>query len=279
MLLKQILVPLDGSVLADRVLLHLRRLLLRKDTNVLLLRVIDEAPPRHGEERGFAGAHLDDQRRRLESLGARVETRIAKGDPAAEILRCAAERPPSLIAMSTHGRSGFDRWIWGTVAERLLREAQQPLFLLNPRALPEATHANEGGFKRILAPIDGSEIGATVLPLVSTIARLYESEVVLFHAAPPAEATTAVEEEAIASLNRHRKELEAQGLRARVEMRTESAAIAILDAAEAEEVDLVAMTAHGSSGSARWAFGSVAEKVLRHAPCPILVKRGAGRVE
>lgn len=279
MILQQVLVPLDGSVLADRVLFHLRKLLLRRGTTVRLLRAIDEAPPQHGHERGFAGAHLDDQRRRLESLGARVETRIAEGDPAEEILQCAAERPPSLIAMSTHGRSGFDRWIWGTVAERILREAQQPLFLLNPRSLSEATHAVAGSFRRILAPLDGSEIGATVLPLVEAFARLYDSEVVLFHAAPPSEATTPADEEAIASLNRHRKELEAAGVRARVEMRTESAAIAILDAAESEEVDLIAMTAHGRSGSARWAFGSVAEKVLRHAPCPILVKRGAGRVE
>ncbi len=277
-MLHEILVPLDGSVLADRVLLHLRRVLVRKGSHVVLLRVLDD-PARSGHERSFADAHLQDQRRRLEDLGARVDTAIAEGDAAGEILRLAAERSPSLVAMSTHGRSGFDRWIWGSVAERLLREAQRPLFLLNPRALPEELHAVEGRFRRILAPLDGSEIAASVLPLVTALARLYDSEVILFHAAPHAEATTPADEEAIASLNRHRREMEAAGVRARVEMRTESPAIAILDAAESEEVELVAMTAHGRTGSERWAFGSVAEKVLRHSPCPILVKRGAGRVD
>ncbi len=290
-MLDRILVPLDGSILADRVLLHVRRLLVREDAEVLLFRVLEGTSPSRPRvvqemERGFATTHLEDQRRRLADQGARVRSEVAEGDPAEQILaRCETWRP-SLLAMSTHGRTGLDRWVWGSVAERVLREARHPVFLTNPRALPEEPFPTEGRFRRILVPLDGSETSASILPIATAFARLYESEVLLIHCVPPllsypshAEMESEItEEKGLGVLEPHRMAIQEAGLKVRTLVRAEYAASAILDAALGERADLVAMTTHGRTGLARWAFGSVAEKVIRHCPCPVIVKRGVSAV-
>ncbi len=291
-ILNRILVPLDGSILADRVLLHVRRLLLRQDAEVLLFRVLDgisQTRPKvvQDMERDFAGTHLEDQRRRLADQGARVRSEVAEGDPSEEILKRCGTWRPSLVAMSTHGRTGLDRWVWGSVAERVLREVRHPVFLTNPRAYAEEPTPSEGRFRRILVPLDGSELSSSILPLATAFARLYESEVLLVHCLHPilsypphaemeAELT---EEKGLELLEPHRRAVEAAGLKVRTLVRAEYAAAAILDAAAGERVDLVAMTTHGRTGLARWAFGSVSEKVIRHCPCPVIVKRGPSTVE
>ena len=291
-MLSRILVPLDGSILADRVLLHVRRLLLREDAEVLLFRVLEA--PSHGRpkvvqemERGFASTHLEDQRRRLADQGARVRSEVAEGDPADEILKRCETWRPALVTMSTHGRTGLDRWVWGSVAERVLREVRHPVFLTNPRALPEEPLPSEGRFRRILVPLDGSELSSSIMPLATAFARLYESEVVLVHCLHPimsypphAEMEAEVtEERGLEILEPHRRAVEQAGLKVRTLVRAEYAAAAILDAAAGERADLVAMTTHGRTGLARWAFGSVAEKVMHHCPCPVIVKRGLTPVE
>ncbi len=291
-MLSRILVPLDGSILADRVILHVRRLLVREDADVLLFRVLEgpsQSRPKVVQEmeRGFAATHLEDQRRRLEEQGARVRSEVAEGDPADEILKRCETWRPSLLAMSTHGRTGLDRWVWGSVAERVLREVRHPVFLTNPRALPEEPTLSEGRFRRILVPLDGSEVSSSILPLATAFAKLYESEVLLIHCMHPimsypphAEMEAEItEERGIEVLEPHRSAVEKAGLKVRTLVRAEYAAAAILDAAAGERVDLVAMTSHGRTGLARWAFGSIAEKVMRHCPCPVIVKRGLSPVE
>lgn len=290
-MLDRILVPLDGSILADRVLLHVRRLLVRQDAEVLLFRVLEGASPRRPKvvqemERGFATSHIEDQRRRLIEQGARVRSEVAEGDPADQILaRCETWRP-SIVAMSTHGRTGLDRWVWGSVAERVMREARHPVFLTNPRALPDEPFPSEGRFRRVLIPLDGSEVSSSILPLATAFARLYESEVILIHCVPPLMSYPShaqmelevTEEKGLEVLEPSRKAMAEAGLRVRTLVRAEYPASAILDAAQGERVDLVAMTTHGRTGLARWAFGSVAEKVIRHCPCPVIVKRGVSSI-
>lgn len=274
---EKILVPVDGSELADRILLHARRLLLTARAEVVLLQVIAAG---NGEAEQI---HLDGLKLGLADQGARASTRIVtSADPAATILETAAKLEPSLIALSTHGRTGLARLRMGSVAERVLHGSRFPLFLANPFALEE--EPREIGFRRILVPLDGSDASARVLPLVHEIARTFESEVVLLHVVEPrllpaGGAETTLEEfdaraDAAARLERRRAEL--GGVRARVVVLRGPAAAAILDAAECEDADLVALTTHGRSGPSRWVFGSIAEHVLHECRCPLLVVRTGG---
>lgn len=293
-MLRKILVPLDGSELADRILTHVRRILVREEAEVMLLRVMPPPKTQRDERRQIeelenASAHLEERLRALSSLGARVRYDLMTGDPADQILRFAAGYVPSLIAMSTHGLTAEDRWPYGSVTARVLRRALHPLLVSTPFGFKDADAGAPAPqpFRVIAVPLDGSEASARILPVVEHMAHLYESEVVLVHATdtPPDEAPMrgaprqAIEDSMRELVRSHRERLERSGLRTRVRVAFGHATAAILDAVAEEKADLIAMTTHGRSGLSRWVFGSVAEKVLSRCPCPALMMRTGGHAE
>src|SRR5947208_973720 len=101
-MLRTILVPLDGSALSASILGQVRRILLRRDARVVLLRVVNEKDAR-ADLVAAARAELEVQARTLRAQGAQAEARVAMGDPADRVLRVASELRPDLIALSTHG--------------------------------------------------------------------------------------------------------------------------------------------------------------------------------
>ncbi len=284
-MLQKILVPLDGSKLSDRILEQVRRLLLKQDAEVRFLRVLSEVghppgPPRRQavEE---AQAHLEGHRLAWASQGVKATMAVlSDGDPAERILEYADQYRPSLIAMSTHGRTGLKRWTRGSVAERVLRHSSFPVLLWNPFR-PERRTAPRLRIGRILVPLDGSEHSAWVLPLVRQVARSFGARVLLLHVTelyPTAGDLPMVQPwPTPAEVERHlapfRKILKGVEVRILGELGTPS--VSILEAARREKADLIAMTTHGRSGISRWAFGSVAEQVLRHCHHPLLVQRAA----
>jgi nucleotide-binding universal stress UspA family protein len=290
-MLERILAPLDGSALSARILTTARRLLLSPGTEVLLARVVPAQDARsymRGEDPGplleAARRELDVHKQALERQGARVDVRVVLGDPAAAVLRLAAEWRTSLMVLSTHGRTGVDRWIRGSVAESLLRRSPVPLFLANPFVLP-ADCCPECSCGRILVALDGSDDSAAVLPLVARLARVYDAEVVLFCAPElPLVADFMVEDVMVAVERDARESIERQrrSTLAHVRSKTEVCPVfpgrvadAILGARERCGADVVALTTHGRGGLARWYFGSVAERVLQTCRAPLLVQRTA----
>lgn len=285
-MLKKILVPLDGSELADRILGHVQRILLREDAEVMLLTVLPpEAATEDDRTRAWrieeASGHLMGELKKLGQAGARARYDLMTGDPAAQILAFADTWQPGLIAMSTHGRTGLERFRRGSVAERVLRGSDHPVLLANPRGF----EGREARFRRILVPLDGTDTSASILPIVEEFASRYESEVILLHAAaaytafseyPNVEVRPSAEE-LRDLMEPYRERFERVGVRSRVYILYEDPAQAILHVVAADAVDLVTMTTHGRSGLSRWVFGSVAEKVLRNCPCPVLASRAMAR--
>jgi nucleotide-binding universal stress UspA family protein len=271
-MLEKILVPLDGSPLAERILVHVRRLLHVKDGRVLLAHVVPiDAPPAEVED---ARARLERLRAELAAQGAMVEARVvSSAEPVADaLLGLAREWGPGLIALSTHGRGGVSRLVRGSIAEELLRRSSDPVLVANPRAF----EADEARIRRILVPLDGSETSAAILPAASALARVYGSEVVLLHALevvlgsldfPIFEAV----DEAQRMLARMARRVESVPVRTRVVQG--AAAMVIFGVAIQENADLIAMTTHGRTGLSRLALGSVAEEIARASPCPLLVQR------
>ncbi|MBI3723649.1 universal stress protein, partial [bacterium] len=176
------------------------------------------------------------------------------------------------IAMTAHGRSGQERRTRGSVAERLLRHARCPVLLANPWGLA----ATGVPFQRILVPFDASELSARALELAVALGRLFDSELVIFHAFGWPEGADNEREarelvEAVAKPLSHARVV--------VTACEGDPARAILRAAEHEGADLVAMSSHGRSGASRWAYGSTAEHVLRECRAPLLLVPAEGRVE
>lgn len=138
-------------------------------------------------------------------------------------------------------------------------------------------------FKKILVPLDGSPLAAKILPQVAELAKLHEAEVTLLHVYPTeflGEATAGVIQEAMAQekkacelfLGQAAKELEAKGVTVKVACVDGSPAREIIGYAVKEGMDLIAMATHGR-GEVAWVLGSVAEKVVSHAPVPVLLYR------
>lgn len=136
----RILVPLDGSTLADGILAEARALASSLGAGLVLARVIEPANYSRAYSMTDIGAleagkaeavadYLKEVAARLEADGCRVQTDVMFGDPAIAILEHAARVEADIIAMSTHGRSGLDRWLMGSVAEKVLMGSQVPVLL------------------------------------------------------------------------------------------------------------------------------------------------------
>jgi nucleotide-binding universal stress UspA family protein len=153
---KRVVVPLDGSPVAETVLPFVIEIAGPLDIDVILLRVVQPVPPVVLEGAGTA-TFEDVETRRIDaeeylaalaaevrSKGVRVETRVRRGEPASEITAAARETGADLIAMSTHGRSGLGRLVFGSVAEAVLRRAGVPVFLLRATEADVARRVPQG---------------------------------------------------------------------------------------------------------------------------------------
>jgi nucleotide-binding universal stress UspA family protein len=139
---KRVVVPLDGSPLAEGMLRFVVDIAGPLDLEVVLLRVIRVLRPPMTETAGAtlldsteysatdALEYLAPLAAALRRRGIRVSTQVRRGEPVEEIVDCARETDADLIAMTTHGRSGLGRWLFGSVAEAVLREAEIPVFLM-----------------------------------------------------------------------------------------------------------------------------------------------------
>ena len=228
---------------------------------------------------------------------------LAVGYPAEEILRYAEENEIDLVLMATHGRSGIRRWVMGSVADKVLRASRVPVCLVRA-GLPEGIVYDKWPKRTILVPLDGSDLAEAVLPHVEALAKQRGAElldIVLLQVCAPAAAlgyyppsarfetrTGAVhvmpQEFARATGARQKvlaeqylagveKRLKAVGLKVRSEVRMGDSAAEIVDYADNNPFNLIIMATHARSGLRRWAYGSVAAKVLQGVTSPIFLVR------
>ena len=144
--LGRILVPLDQSRLAEHAVDTALDVLGPDDVQIHLLHVISRigTPTALEQARSSADRYLRDQSARLAAYDRRVTTEVGAGDPTAEILRTAVAWGADLVAITPHGTGGFKRLIFGSVAERLLRQAQLPLLIAHPRSSDDINLAGAG---------------------------------------------------------------------------------------------------------------------------------------
>lgn len=137
-------------------------------------------------------------------------------------------------------------------------------------------------FKKILVPLDGSDLAAKIIPQVIDLAKTHQAEVTLLHVAYTeyGEGSPGIMAEAVAkeasrcatAMGQVAREMKAQGVNVNVECLDGSPAREIINYAKANNIDLIAMASHGRGGLA-WMLGSTAEKVLSHANLPVLIYR------
>jgi nucleotide-binding universal stress UspA family protein len=296
----KILVPLDGSKTAEKVLPYARYLAGKFKVPVELLAVVDIAEVAShmaAEKAGILDTIIGDAVRRLTSYlgsvaptfaGTDVRCSVEKGEAEDTIIEKAATDKAMLITMATHGRSGLNRFLLGSVAEKVLRGMANPLLLI--RATEEAKSEGEAMLKSIIVPLDGSELAEGVLPMAAGMAKKLDLEVELFrtyhipynvyggdegfYAGNYEELLAGVRDEAAQYLDKKAADLKNLGV-AKVTCVTKEglAADEIILLGQKTPDNLIAMSSHGRSGVKRWVLGSVAEAVVRHCGDPVLITR------
>jgi nucleotide-binding universal stress UspA family protein len=287
-----VLVPIDGSDRALRAVPWAAKLV-GPDGKILLLRVV---PAQTDAALAEANGGLDEAAR-FAGPGVAVERLVASGEPDAEIVATAAGRGVDVIAMSSHGRGAIGRALFGSVADRVSRSATVPVLILRTPT-NEPASGDEVAVQRIVVPLDGSAMAERALPIATSLSRrlgvpihvvrAVDAATVMpvvpgvFGTAPvvSAEITDRVWQEAEAeakkTVSNAVSSLQRDGFDATGALLNGSPFFAISEAVQAG--DLLVLTSHGRGGVRRWLLGSVAEKLVREAPVPVVLVPAAERV-
>lgn len=286
----RMLVPLDGSETAETVLPYARTLARTLKIPVELMEVIEIHTHGAAEKNRYLDMLIKDAVRNSQEY----LNRIAKTFSVASV-KCAVEKTTSviianaaldntLIVMSTHGRSGVKRWLLGSIAEKVLRGASNPILLV--RATEKAKTEGDVALSRVIVPLDGSERAEAVLPIVVELAKAINLKVILLRSyslkqliynygvSNLDELEGESKTQAISYLDSKVRQLKSEGLVDVSLLASEGeAAETIIELASGAPNSMIAMCSHGRSGIRRWVLGSVTEKVVRHSDDPVLVIR------
>lgn len=305
-----ILVPLDGSALAETILPYARLWAHATDRTLTLLQVIpapavpdpllgtvapDTVPyPTWTARHQAAQQYLSALGPRLNEAGHTVHIAIREGDAATMIVAYAAgEAAVAGIALSTHGHGGLDRLLLGSVAEQVLHSAPKPLLVMRPQRdegairLPPARP-----YRRIVVPLDGSASAEQALTLATPLALATGGRLVLVAApdglrlaedmaavlvaaggANPAWFTAPSGEHLAAYLAQREAALQASGVRVETHVIGAPPVEAILQCSAAVDADLIVMATRGRGGLERWWHGSIAQDVVQRALRPVILVR------
>jgi nucleotide-binding universal stress UspA family protein len=315
---RTILVPLDGSTLSESALPYAEDLARGAGARLLLVRAVRQVGFAQAAGQTFssglqqavrgaqAGRYTGDERPeeapdaliQVEDYLRRVATALAERgvhtdilpsdqDAATAILDGVSARDVDLVAMATHGRSGLGRWVYGSVAERVLAHCPVPLLLVRAWTRPRAL-VPPGGPARVLVPLDGSDFAQAALPVAIRLAQQLGGDVLLAQVVSvPREglledAAAAHEREAAGitqaeySLRQlaDRLALEHPGVAFRVTARVdEHPPDGIAAAAALEQATVMVMSTHGRTGLGRALLGSVAGGLVRQEEMPLVLVR------
>lgn len=296
---KKLLVPLDGSATAEGVLPYVRAFATGLSIPVHLLQVMDpeslipSPAAQPGRPHNIVTGEREHDGDYLKKIvasfpdPAKVSSSVRIGKPAEVIIEVAATDIDTLIAMATHGRSGVGRWLLGSVAEKVLHGAENDVVVIRATEQIERKRA-AAELKRIVVPLDGSELAEKALPRAVELAQQINLEVVLLRAylMPGVAYPTGSYAPDWKLLDQEKKEIASEYLEGKIrQLRNEgfgrvsftalegSAAEKIIDVARENPESLIAMSTHGASGAGRWVLGSITERVIRHSETAVLVVR------
>ena len=289
---KRVLVPLDQSALSERVLPIAKCLTEYFNSHIELVYVVPPVPESvpdgitsHAQEEGEG--YL---KRVAESLSAelgsgKVSYQSLAGYPASVIIEEAEAHDDTMILMSTHGYSGVQRLLLGSVAGKVVQAATTPVLLVPAGAQNPKGDLVE--FERLIIPLDGSELAESILPYAVKLCKSIGMELVLarsYHARFPGSTVRMHDVEKIVHdsaenyIKDKAEQMKAEGL--------EKVSYKVLEGLAAEEItqlaidtpnSVTALCTHGRHGISRWLLGSVTNAIIHCAEEPVLVIRNTNQ--
>jgi nucleotide-binding universal stress UspA family protein len=292
---EHVLVPLDGSPLAECILPHVLSIAGTCKAQVTLMHVVDQSPPftpidpaswsfRKAEGR----AYLQEICTRLYDLGWQCATVLDEGHAAERIIRYAQDNQISLIAMSSHGQSGLSGWNISSVVQKVLFRSNTSVLVV-PAYRDFHLDLKDLRYKRIFVPLDCSQRAEYVLPVAVKLACSSHGSLLLAHIVPrpgmPSHLPLSPNEielgERVVERNQRAASKYMQGVQSRLSSEkyhvrnciqiSENPIEALHELVEQEGADLLVLNAHGFSGGCRWPYGSVTLSFIAYGTTPLLI--------
>ena len=285
---EKILVPVDGSSVSAQALPVAAALAATLHGRLTLLRVLDS--PKDTSRLDQAGTDMSHTRqffeaelRLLASQNISAECSVQHGKPAAAIMDFAKREQMGLIVMATHGRSGLTRMVFGSVTDAVVEHCKIPLLVVRATEPPRLADTR---IRRILVPLDGSELAECAIGHAAALAGPLGADVILFSIwdtfgyelsiYPRDEIEAEMHEKHAAAkqyLIAQTEKLTAQGISARWQLKSGLVVDEIISTAQKQDVDLIVMSTHARHGFERWVEGTVAGEVLLGSPVPVMLIR------
>ncbi len=300
-MLDTILVPLDGSQLAECVLPHTVAIARSFDAEITLLRILEKNQV--GVSAQFfdllnwqinktkASLYLETIQARLQTSGLQARTMVLEGLVAEGITEYAQNQGMKLIVLSSHGRHGLTQWGISSITQKIILSAQTSLLIVRAdRQYAQAGESSENPiYQRILVPLDGSQRAENVLPIITQLSHFYKSQIHLVQVVqtpemarqmPPVREDIDLSTQVVA---RNREEADnylehlksrsyLEGIAVQTHLITsENAAVALHQLGEQEHIDIVTLSAHGYSGNHQWPYGSMVNNFIMYGKVPLLI--------
>ena len=295
-----ILVPLDGSLLAEGVLPHAIALARAFNAKITLLRVLDKNQACESPQmfdllnwqiyKTEAKLYLEKIGSRLQKSGLQAQELVLEGLVAETITDYSQSHGMKLVILSSHGHTGLSQWGISSITQKIIFSAPTSVLIIRAHQ-PASSEAEpkEQPYAQILAPLDGSWRAENVLPVVTLFARFHQSQVHIAHVVKTPEMARHMpleredielsnrvvarnREEAIRYLDQMRQHSPLAGIDIKTHLLTsDNAASALHDLVQSEHIDMVALSAHGYSGNNQWPYGSMVNNFILYGKVPLLI--------
>ena len=296
-----ILVPLDGSQLAECVLPHSVAIASPFDAEITLLRMLEKNQAGTSAQlfdllnwqinKTKATLYLEKTRSRLEEAKIRARAAVLEGLVAEGITEYAQGQGMKLIILSSHGHSGLSKWGISSTAQKIILSASTSLLIVRAyqHDIQAGTLSTIPVYQRILVPLDGSQRAENVLPIITQLAHYHKSQIHLVHVVQTPEMARQMppvredidlsnrvvarnQEEAGHYLEQMKVRSILEGIAVQTHLLTsDNAAVALHQLAEQEHIDMVALSAHGYSGNQQWPYGGMVNNFILYGKVPLLI--------
>jgi nucleotide-binding universal stress UspA family protein len=285
---KRLLVPLDGSELAERALPYAQNIAKTMGSEITLFTVSIASVEQLDRP---MKAYLELKAKELQAQGIKASLAVAYGTVPDEIVGYADKNNIDLIIISTHGYSGIKRWVLGSVARKVLYGTGVQVLLIKSKA-PKVSKVE---LKKLMLPLDGSPFSESPIPFIRQLMKDSHAEIFLTLVCEPPLVPSYGDHPINPTWEKHRDEvwleakkqaaeylkkieavLKRQGMKVRAQVipgELGRVAENLLQAAEKDKIDLITMATHGRSSVSRWVYGGTANRIVEQSVQPVLLIR------
>ena len=288
-----ILVPLDGSLLAECVLPQVIAISQAFNAKIVLLHVMDKNPADASAQfidllnwqinKTEAKLYLERIAGRLEKSGLQTTAIVLEGPVAESIIKFARSQDMKLVILSSHGSSGLNRFGISSITDEITFSAPTSILIVRPQ------QAQEHPYGRILVPLDGSWRAENVLPVVNLLARFHKAQIQIVHVVktpemarhlPPGPEDIDLSNRVVArnreEARQYLEQIQSVSPLAAIDVQThlivsDNAPLAIHEIIDREKIDMLALNAHGYSEINQWPYGSMVNNFILYGKVPLLI--------